>query len=190
MTLRILGVEEQGDLFAVRRADADGNEMYVHVFPKDTLEWRAAEYGIDPDDFDTLLSIVLYEPLLSSHDVDHPKHLFNAGSIAEARDYHLGQINAVRKFRPLEDPDGHLDKIRSGHYMHPEAVGLKRADVARGRSQRAAERAAKAADPHGERLAQLRASLGSPDRPPAVLRDPEAGLPPDPNAMLHKKETA
>lgn len=181
MTLRILSVEEQGDLFVVYRAD-----MFPHVFPKDTLEWRAAEYDIDPNDVDTLLGIVLYEPLLDEHSHEHPKHLFNAASVAEAREYHTSRINRLRKAHPLEDPDGHLDKIRQGHLMHPEALALKRADVYRGRAQRAAERVAKAADPDGERLARLRAALGSPERPATALRDPEVGLPADTNAYLRK----
>jgi hypothetical protein len=186
MTLRILDVEEQGDLFVVRRADAEGHEIFPHVFPKDALEWRAAEYEIDPGDVDTLLGIILYEPFLDGHSHEHPKHLFNAASVKEAREYHTDRIAQARKAHPLEDPDGHLEKIRRGHLMHPEALGLKRADVVRGRAQRAAERAAKAADPDGERLVRLRASLGSPERPAATLRDPEAGLPADTNAYLRK----
>lgn len=181
MTLRILSIEEQGDLFVVYRAD-----MFPHVFPKDTLEWRAAEYDIDPSDVDTLLGIVLYEPLLDGHSHEHPKHLFNAATVTEAREYHTGRINKLKKAHPLEDPDGHLEKIRRGHLMHPEAVALKRADVHRGRAQRAAERAGKATDPDGERLNRLRGILGINDRPAPVLRDPEAGLPADPNAYLRK----
>lgn len=38
----------------------DGSQRR-HVFPKTTLAWRAAEYGIDPADTDTLLDIVLHE---------------------------------------------------------------------------------------------------------------------------------
>lgn len=39
----------------------DGS-THRHVFPQDTLAWRAAEYGIDPADTDQLLDIVLHEP--------------------------------------------------------------------------------------------------------------------------------
>lgn len=34
----------------------------LHVLPHSTFEWRCAEYGIDPDDLDTLLDVVLHEP--------------------------------------------------------------------------------------------------------------------------------
>ncbi|MER6171372.1 hypothetical protein [Streptosporangium sp. NPDC001681] len=39
-----------------------------HSFPHSTLEWRAAEYGIDPDDVDTLLDVILHEPYMASPD--------------------------------------------------------------------------------------------------------------------------
>lgn len=35
-----------------------------HLFPKDTLLWRALEYGIDINDVDTLLDVILHEPLI------------------------------------------------------------------------------------------------------------------------------
>lgn len=47
----------------VHMADA-GGKRHIHVFPQETLTWRAAEYGIDPADTDTLLDIILHEPFL------------------------------------------------------------------------------------------------------------------------------
>lgn len=44
-----------------------------HVFPKSTLAWRAAEYGIDPADTGTLLDIVLHE-----HFAPHPDNPLTA----------------------------------------------------------------------------------------------------------------
>ncbi len=42
---------------------------HLHIFPHTTFEWRAAEYGVDPDDVDTLIDIVLHEPFIPSmHD--------------------------------------------------------------------------------------------------------------------------
>ncbi|MFE9064940.1 hypothetical protein [Streptomyces violaceusniger] len=59
----ITGVAEDAerDLWHVTYQNTAG-ELRHHVFPKNTLEWRAAEYGIDPGDVDTLLDIVLHEP--------------------------------------------------------------------------------------------------------------------------------
>lgn len=46
------------------------NILHCHVFPKTTMQSRAAEYGIDPNDTDTLLDIVLHEPYMVSP-LDH-----------------------------------------------------------------------------------------------------------------------
>ncbi|TMR91455.1 hypothetical protein [Nonomuraea basaltis] len=35
---------------------------HMMIVPHSTWEWRCAEYGVDPDDMDTLLDIVLHEP--------------------------------------------------------------------------------------------------------------------------------
>jgi hypothetical protein len=66
---------------ANRVTDDDGNTiMALHIFPPETLEWRSAEYGIDPEDTDTLLDIVLSEP----YDNDEPP-LWNVETRDEAR---------------------------------------------------------------------------------------------------------
>lgn len=39
-------------------------ESNLHIFPHSTLEWRSAEYGIDPEDIDTLLDVILHEPFI------------------------------------------------------------------------------------------------------------------------------
>jgi len=59
----ITSVTEDTDraLWHVLYEDPDGSTR-AHVFPKNTLAWRAAEYGIDPADTATLLDIVLHEP--------------------------------------------------------------------------------------------------------------------------------
>ncbi|MFE9391715.1 hypothetical protein [Streptomyces sp. NPDC006784] len=45
------------------KEDSLGERQY-HSFPMETLEWRAAEYGIDPTDFDTLIDVIAHEPYL------------------------------------------------------------------------------------------------------------------------------
>lgn len=47
--------------WAVDMLKPDGT-LHRHVFPRYTLEQRAAEYGIDPTAVDDLLDIVLHEP--------------------------------------------------------------------------------------------------------------------------------
>jgi hypothetical protein len=182
--MRIISVDSDAEKFIVRR-EVDGVER-VHLFPLDTLEWRAAEYEIDPADRQTLLEIVLYEPLLDGHSHEHPKHLYRAGSIAEAREYHLGRIAALKAKHPLVDAANLLDAVRTGCAMHPEAISLKRAHVQIGRRRIRAELSRKAGDPEAERIAALRRLVGSREVPEPS--DPEAGLPPDTNATLMRKD--
>jgi hypothetical protein len=184
----IISVEDQGDRFAVLRRH-NGVEG-VHLFPKDALEWRAAEYEIDHYDFDTLLGIILYEPLLDDHSHLHPKHLYSAGSVAEARDFHLGRIRKLRNANPLNDPDDLLRRVVwPNHHMNDEAIDIKRRHVQHNRRVVTAERARRGADPEAARIDGLRNRLLPPQ--PKALRDPEAGLPPDTNATIrsmHRKD--
>jgi hypothetical protein len=49
-----------------------GGTAHQLTFPKATLTWRVAEYGIDPTDVDTLLDVVLHEPFMPDPAVDDP----------------------------------------------------------------------------------------------------------------------
>lgn len=114
--------------------------------PLDTLEWRAAEYEIDPGDTDLLMDVVIYESVISQEGPIHPLYL--ADSISQARDNHLGKIMQVKsQLRPAPnvwknnkqrkerlslagvDPiwskavtEDALVNIRTGHLMDPEVV--------------------------------------------------------------------
>lgn len=46
---------------AVELAGLPDNLLHQTVIPEDTMEWRAAEWGIDPSEVDTLLDIVIYQ---------------------------------------------------------------------------------------------------------------------------------
>ncbi|GAA1769857.1 hypothetical protein [Nonomuraea bangladeshensis] len=48
-------------IWGISRVRPDG-QAHMHLIPHSTWEWRCAEYGIDPDDLDTLLDVVLHEP--------------------------------------------------------------------------------------------------------------------------------
>lgn len=103
-----------------------GGMMWAHIIPKDTFEWRAAEYGIDPDDTETLLQMVLHEPhipdptlpenfatdaaaargmtvpsdrgySLSGGVSSVPVWLYNAPSVNSARLAHMARVEAARK---------------------------------------------------------------------------------------------
>lgn len=68
------------------------------VYPEDTMECRAAEYGIDPADRDTLLGVMLWEPHLPDVATvhEHPRWLYHAPSVADARSYLLDRVAAGR----------------------------------------------------------------------------------------------
>lgn len=103
---------------------SDGH-TYRHIFPKATLAYRAAEYGIDPADTDQLIDIVLHEPFAPSPDdaltaADdpaiaaglfspavsargtvragdmRPTTLFTAATTADAREAHLLRIQYAK----------------------------------------------------------------------------------------------
>ncbi|MFI6909641.1 hypothetical protein ACIBKY_50860 [Nonomuraea sp. NPDC050394] len=54
-------------IWGVAAVRADGG-AHMLIIPHSTWEWRAAEYGIDPEDLDTLLDVVLHEPWIPDPD--------------------------------------------------------------------------------------------------------------------------
>lgn len=134
-----------------------------HVFPADTLEWRAAEYDLDPTDLDTLLDIVLYEPFLE--EPDQPElTLHDAPSVEEARAYHLQRVEKVKK-KATKARRGGVDPVReqikASAAMQPEAIGLKKAFIGKMREARRSENAMRQL-PDPERLGMLRRALDPP----------------------------
>lgn len=88
-------VEDKGEYWLVHttKTYTDGvSRPSCHAFPKDTLEWRAAEYGLDPADVETLLDIVLVETYLLPEEWAVGVRLADALTVAEARDAHLSRI--------------------------------------------------------------------------------------------------
>lgn len=129
----------------------------VHLLPVDTLEWRAAEYGIDPADTATLLDIVLAEPYLSEEDWAAGYRLHDAPDIATARRDHLARCaRAKLRHRLSTRTAGHpCRRVAEESPLHPEAIALKRQLVAQARA--AHREAATVAAP--DRIAQLRAAV-------------------------------
>lgn len=55
-------------LWGVYLVTEDGKSG-VHIFPHSTFEWRSAAHGIDPDDIDSLLEVILHESFIPNpHD--------------------------------------------------------------------------------------------------------------------------
>jgi hypothetical protein len=133
--------------WVVHAVDQDGNGA-SHIFPKVTLEWRAAEYGIT--DVDEILDLILHEPhlpdapdrddaaaragMVTSNRPDaEPITLFNAASTADALAAHRLRIADVKQVRavvrpPAKDKDP-LDAIRAAHGITPAGLRAKREAV-------------------------------------------------------------
>lgn len=132
--------------------------------PEDTLEWRAAEYQIEPTEIDLLMDIVLYEGGMPQE--EPVPVLFTAATVDEAREIHIGRILAYKKkIRPVANAwknreqrierlrqagagselldlitDGDaLIPIREKHLMDREVL-VEKALVVQGLRQRAKER--------------------------------------------------
>lgn len=58
------GAVGQTKIWTVEFRKADGTKG-CHVFPENTLLWRSIEYGIDINDVDTLLDVILHEPFIA-----------------------------------------------------------------------------------------------------------------------------
>jgi hypothetical protein len=134
-------------------------EEGIHSFPYDALEWRAAEYGIDPSDVDTLMDIILTEPYIAATDYEPGTTLYDAPSIEDARKAHLSRCAKVKlahrmSTRGKNQP--HVQRVKDNALMHPEAVEIKRDLVTQGRETMRHRAAVRVMDPHAERLARLR----------------------------------
>lgn len=110
----------------VTRAKGDGG--ITHVFPQNTLEWRAAEYGIDPADVDALLDVVLHEQLFDADTAAEAEQALRAArSTTDARTGHLARIAAVKeRHRIALAEGGPLDVIRTRPGISAAGVRVKR----------------------------------------------------------------
>ena len=146
-TITDVGEDPQRDLWYVAYEDSAG-ERHTHIFPKSTLEWRAAEYGLtDPAE---ILDMILHEPhtpdprprkvmrsLTSARaSVElkatvQPVTLYTATSTSEARAAHLDRIAAAKtsRARITNPPSDPLAIIRTRHGITAEGVRAKRERV-------------------------------------------------------------
>lgn len=96
----------------------DGPLIHCHAFPPSTLAWRAAEYGIDPADSQTLLDIVLHEPHMTGHDHTSPDFLYNTDRATARKALH-GRVAEVKTRVQIRDPHGRLAAIHAAHAVDP-----------------------------------------------------------------------
>lgn len=105
---------------------------HVVQMPHDQVLYRAAEYGIDPNDIDTLLDVVVCERFITREWWAGDDHLFAAGSIDEARRLYLIEIARIKlKYRIStrsadKSEAGHpLNILRNAHVWKPADLALK-----------------------------------------------------------------
>lgn len=119
------------DCWQVITRAADGHGL-THLFPKATLEWRAAEFGIDPDDVDALLDAVLHEAFIDDVEDGPATDILAARNTSEAQQSHAVRIAAVKASREQIDLDrksgktSPLDVIRQRPGISMEGVRAKR----------------------------------------------------------------
>ncbi len=138
--------DAQRELWQVTYDTGDGT--HAHQFPKSTLEWRAAEYGLD--DPAEILDIILHEPYVPPEPSPAPVSvtsppvraaqpekarvtLYTTTTTEQARAAHrklIGQVKAerVRIEPPATGPDP-LDVIRTRHGITAEGRRAKAAAV-------------------------------------------------------------
>lgn len=105
----------------------------VYIFPEDALEWRIAEYDLDPDDLDSVLEIVLAECHMDPLPDDETHYLFTAETVEDARALHLERCGEVwRKHFPRDARGGRDRHVpvtqdwKDLFVVHAEATSLKK----------------------------------------------------------------
>lgn len=107
--------------WGVAQVRPDGRP-WMHIFPHSALEWRSALYGIDPEDVDTLLDVILHGPWIPSpHDALALADPAAAAVLADTHGFptcwtpgvsdvdrlqaQLARIDAVKKHRVKMEPE-------------------------------------------------------------------------------------
>lgn len=126
---------EATECWEARIVRPDGT-VGVHIMPVAALEWRAAEYGIDPTDVDALLDIILHEPHMQT--IDDPQHgpryadgtpdLWTADNTTAARDAHVARIKTCNVRIDVRGVKA-LDPVRAGHRPDSDRIRKMREQV-------------------------------------------------------------
>ena len=161
--------EDEHDRWRIEQtitADDGTISRLLYVLPLDAMEWRAAEYGIDPTDTATLLDIVMAEPHLTPADWAAGHQLHDAPDIETARRDHLARCVAVKmRHRISTRAKGSLlDRVRAESRMDVEAIALKTQHVATTREHLLARADQMRAQPRS-RVDELRRRLFPPESP-------------------------
>jgi hypothetical protein len=113
--------------YVITRAPGDGG--ITHVFPKGIFEWRAAEYGVDPQDIGTLLDMILHEQLMDDEEgAALQRDVSAARSTAAARQAYSDRLAALKQRTRiiLDGKDNPLDAIRAKPGISADGLRAKR----------------------------------------------------------------
>jgi hypothetical protein len=103
---------------------------WLHIINKVTFDWRAAEYGVDPADVDTLLDICMHERHIPTRDQEQldPKlaakavpWLYEADNTADALKYHMTRLRAAPIQYSIKGNKA-LDPIRQSHKPNHDRI--------------------------------------------------------------------
>lgn len=88
---------------------------YLQVSPYDQMEWRAAEYNINPSDLNTLIDIMICEQFIKSEWYHTDKSIWNSPTIENAREALISEIAQIKlKYRiSTRAKDSPLQHVRS-----------------------------------------------------------------------------
>lgn len=148
---RTIGVTECWEVQLVRPDGTVGN----HIMPISILEWRAAEYGIDPTDVDTLMEVILHEPHMApADDTQHSvaaaedgPDLWAADNTDTARAAHLARVKSCPVQIGVRGSKA-LAPIRARHRPDPDRIRAMREAVDTNRwMKKYGDLPARAADP-------------------------------------------
>lgn len=132
------------------------------VIPVDTLEWRAAEYGIDPADTDTLWDIVIAEFYMTPDDYNHGQdpHLYGHPDRDVSKKSHMARVAKAKLRHRISTRNANPvhQKIKQESPLNPEVIAMKTEHV-RLSHQNEMARLARPQSTESDRVERLRAIL-------------------------------
>lgn len=169
MMIELLYAEDHGEdkmLIATNITQNGETTKVAYIIPRETWEWRVAEYDLDPEDTETALDILLHSPHVN---IPQGEGLYDGVTVEAAREALLSRVRDHRKnsdtekaartaLRKASDPEVAVrGQILGLLHKDPEVIAVKREVIAIHR-QRADEERAKA-KPARDRLADMKLKL-------------------------------
>lgn len=150
-----------------------GTRLMYH-FPTDTMEWRAAEYGID--DRNTLLDIVIAEFNMTAEDRAEGVFLYDTEDQERIKADHVARCSKAKLRRRISTrgKSNILNQIRDESPIHPEILEMKRKTVKHTRVQHMAKKAREARKVSPESAEEQRLAMWRRSQPLLDMQEMEA----------------